>query len=159
MKVPANVYTRSSRVYRGLDALTYPLHDGTFTVTQCGRICFHGRKVNLSHVFCQAERRGHAGRRAHLARHLSCATTLGYFDDETCWLEPIENPFGPKVLAVFNPSLQRSPLVYSPASESKSHARPGVQAQSDGVQLRLPVIRQVCRGRQILAQQAVRVLV
>ena len=21
---------------------------------------------------------------------------LGYFDDETCWLEPIENPFGPK---------------------------------------------------------------
>jgi hypothetical protein len=24
---------------------------------------------------------------------------LGYFDDETCRLEPIENPFGPKVLA------------------------------------------------------------
>ena len=23
---------------------------------------------------------------------------LGYFDDETCRLEPIENPFGPKVL-------------------------------------------------------------
>jgi putative transposase len=22
---------------------------------------------------------------------------LGYFDDETCRLEPIENPFGPKV--------------------------------------------------------------
>ena len=22
----------------------------------------------------------------------------GYFDDETCRLEPIENPFGPKVL-------------------------------------------------------------
>ena len=25
---------------------------------------------------------------------------LGYFDDETCRLEPIENPFGPKVLSV-----------------------------------------------------------
>jgi putative transposase len=25
---------------------------------------------------------------------------LGYFDDETCRLEPIDNPFGPKVLAV-----------------------------------------------------------
>lgn len=25
---------------------------------------------------------------------------LGYFDDETCRLEPIENPFGPKVLPV-----------------------------------------------------------
>jgi hypothetical protein len=23
---------------------------------------------------------------------------LGYFDDETCRLEPLENPFGPKVL-------------------------------------------------------------
>jgi putative transposase len=23
---------------------------------------------------------------------------LGYFDDETWWLEPIDNPFGPKVL-------------------------------------------------------------
>jgi putative transposase len=23
---------------------------------------------------------------------------LGYFDDETCRLEPIENPFAPKVL-------------------------------------------------------------
>jgi hypothetical protein len=26
--------------------------------------------------------------------------TLGYFDDETCRLEPIENPFGPKLLPV-----------------------------------------------------------
>jgi len=23
---------------------------------------------------------------------------LGYFDDETCRFEPIDNPFGPKVL-------------------------------------------------------------
>src|SRR5687767_15640152 len=39
MKVPADVYARSARVYRGLDALAYPFHDATFTVTQCGRIC------------------------------------------------------------------------------------------------------------------------
>ena len=51
MKVPADVYARSPRVYRGLEELDYPFHDGTFTVTQCGRICFKGRKVNLSHVF------------------------------------------------------------------------------------------------------------
>jgi putative transposase len=25
---------------------------------------------------------------------------LGYFGDETCRLEPIENPFGPKVLSM-----------------------------------------------------------
>jgi hypothetical protein len=38
MKVPADVYVRSSRLYRGLEELTYPFHDATFTVTQCGRI-------------------------------------------------------------------------------------------------------------------------
>ena len=27
-------------------------------------------------------------------------TSLGYFDDETCRLEPIDNPFGPKLLPV-----------------------------------------------------------
>ena len=26
---------------------------------------------------------------------------LGYLDDESCRLEPIENPFGPKVLSMF----------------------------------------------------------
>ena len=41
----------SSRLYRGLEELTYPFHDKAFTVTQCGRICFNGRKVNLSHAF------------------------------------------------------------------------------------------------------------
>ena len=51
MKVPADLYARSARVYRGLEELTYPFHDQTIMVTGCGRICFRGRKVNLSHVF------------------------------------------------------------------------------------------------------------
>jgi Integrase core domain len=51
LKVPADVYARSPRVYRGLEELAYPFHDATYTVTHCGRICFQGRKVNLSHVF------------------------------------------------------------------------------------------------------------
>src|SRR5690242_15420845 len=40
MKVPADLYARSLRVYRGLEDLTYPFHDHTITVTRCGRICF-----------------------------------------------------------------------------------------------------------------------
>ena len=48
MKVPADLYARSARVYRGLEELTYPFHDQTITVTHCGRICFRTRKVNLS---------------------------------------------------------------------------------------------------------------
>jgi putative transposase len=97
MKVPADVYTPSARVYRGLQELTYPFHDGTFTVTQCGRICFKGRKVNLSHVFAgQNVGVTQVGDRLWLVTFMQY--DLGYFDDETCRLEPIENPFGPKVL-------------------------------------------------------------
>jgi putative transposase len=97
MRVPADAYTRSSRVYRGLAELTYPFHDGTFTVTQCGRICFKGRKVNLSHVFAgQNVGVTQVGERIWLVTFMQY--DLGYFDDETCRLEPIDNPFGPKVL-------------------------------------------------------------
>jgi putative transposase len=97
MKVPADVYVRSPRRYRGLEELTYPFHDATFTVTQCGRICFKGRKVNLSHVFAgQNVGVTQVGERIWLVTFMQY--DLGYFDDETCRLEPIDNPFGPKLL-------------------------------------------------------------
>ena len=97
MKVPADVYLRSSRLYRGLEELTYPFHDKTFTVTQCGRICFNGRKVNLSHVFAgQNVGVTQVGERVWLVTFMRY--DLGYFDDETCRLEPIQNPFEPKLL-------------------------------------------------------------
>src|SRR5437762_3963588 len=97
MQVPAAVYTRSPRVYRGLEELTYPYHDATITVTQCGRLCFQGRKVNLSQVFA-----GQNVGVTQVGEHVWLVTfmqyDLGYFDDETCRLEPIDYPFGPKVL-------------------------------------------------------------
>jgi putative transposase len=97
MTVPADCYARSARVYRGLEELTYPFHDQTIMVTGCGRICFHGRKVNLSHVFAgQSVGVTQVGERTWLVTFMHY--DLGYFDDETCRLEPIENPFGPKVL-------------------------------------------------------------
>jgi putative transposase len=97
MKVPAEIYVRSVRPYRGLEELTYPLHDHTMTVTHCGRICFHNRKVNLSQVFAgQNVGITQVGERLWLVTFMHY--DLGYFDDETCRLEPIENPFGPKVL-------------------------------------------------------------
>ena len=61
MKVPADLYARSPRVYRGLEELTYPFHDQTIMVTGCGRICFRGRKVNLSHVFAGQSLGVHTG--------------------------------------------------------------------------------------------------
>ena len=76
---------------------TYPFHDATVTVTHCGRICFNGRKINLSHVFAgQNVGVTQVGERIWLVTFMHY--DLGYFDDETCRLEPIENPFGPKVL-------------------------------------------------------------
>ena len=99
MKTPADVYVRSARVYRGLEELSYPFHDGTFTVTTGGRICFKGLKVNLSQVFAgQNVGVTQVGERIWLVTFMHY--DLGYFDDETCRLEPIENPFGPKVLPV-----------------------------------------------------------
>jgi putative transposase len=97
MQVPADVYERSPRLYRGLDDLTYPFHDATYTVTNCGRICFKGRKVNLSHVFAgQNVGVTQVGERVWLVTFMHY--DLGYFDDEACRVEPINNPFGPKVL-------------------------------------------------------------
>jgi putative transposase len=97
MKVPADLYARSARVYRGLEDLTYPFHDQTIAVTHCGRICFKRRKVNLSRVFAgQNVGVTQVGERIWLVTFMQY--DLGYFDDETCRLEPIENPFGPKVL-------------------------------------------------------------
>ena len=97
MKVPADLYQRSPRVYRGLSELTYPFHDATFTVTRCGRICFHGRKINLSHALAgQNVGVTQVGERIWLVTFMQY--DLGYFDDEACRVEPIENPFGPKVL-------------------------------------------------------------
>jgi putative transposase len=99
MKVPADVYARSSRVYRGLEEVTYPFHHATFTVTQCGRICFKSRNVNLGHVFA-GQRVGvtQVGERVWLVT--SMRYDLGYCDDETCRLELIDNPFAPKLLPV-----------------------------------------------------------
>jgi putative transposase len=72
------------------------LRDRSFTVTDCGRICFHGRKINLSHVFAGRLRRHPGGGHVWLVTFIH--DDLGYFDDGVGRVEPIENPFGPKVL-------------------------------------------------------------
>ena len=51
MRYPAELYQLSTRPYQGLSDLEYPFHDRTLIVTQCGRLCFGRRKINLSQVF------------------------------------------------------------------------------------------------------------
>ena len=71
MQVPGRPSTRRRRARTaGCSELDYPFHDWTGTVTHCGRICYKGRKVNLSQRLRRAERRRPAGERPDLARHL-----------------------------------------------------------------------------------------
>jgi putative transposase len=72
-------------------------HDRAATVTTCGRICFNRQKINLSQVFAgQTVGIKQTNERIWLVSFMDY--DLGYFDDETCRLEPLANPFGPKVL-------------------------------------------------------------
>jgi len=95
MKYPAELYTASPRRYDGLPDLSYPFHDRDVLVTACGRLCLHGKKINISTAL--------AGQRLGIKEvddgiwlvsfmHYD----LGYFDLEQRTLQPLDNPFGPK---------------------------------------------------------------
>ena len=64
-----------------------------------GRICFNRQKINLSQVFAgQTVGIKQTDDRIWLVSFMGY--DLGYFDDEICRLEPLANPFGPKVLPI-----------------------------------------------------------
>ncbi len=96
MNVPANAYHASARAYEGLPELDYPLHDKDVTVTCCGRICMHRKKINISTVL--------AGQRLGIKEvddgiwlvsfmHYD----LGYIDLEQRTLQTLDNPFGARL--------------------------------------------------------------
>ena len=96
MKFPGELYTPSPRTYRGLAELEYRFHDRTVTVTHCARICVGKHKINLSHVFAgQNVGIKEVSDRIWLVTFMNY--DLGFFDHETCRLEPVTNPFEPKV--------------------------------------------------------------
>jgi len=97
MKYPAEIYRPSPRPYHGLDELHYPFHDRTITVTQCGRICFGRRKINLSTVLAgQNVGVKEVSDKIWMVSFMDY--DLGFFDHETGRLGTAENPFAAKVL-------------------------------------------------------------
>jgi len=97
MKMPGETYSPSPRPYLGLPELNYPLHDRDVLVTACGRICMHRKKINVSGVL--------AGQRLGIKEvdegiwivsfmHYD----LGYIDLEQKTLQPLDNPFGARLL-------------------------------------------------------------
>jgi transposase InsO family protein len=96
MKCPAVVYATSTRPYRGLSDLAYPLHDRDILVTACGRICLHRKKINISTVLA-----GHTLGIKEVDEGIWLVSfmhyDLGYFDLEQKTLQPLDNPFGPRL--------------------------------------------------------------
>jgi transposase InsO family protein len=96
MKVPADLYSASSRPYLGLPHIDYPFHDRDVLVTHCGRVCMCRKKINISTVL--------AGQKLGLKEvedgiwlvsfmHYD----LGYIDLEQRTLQTIDNPFGTRL--------------------------------------------------------------
>ncbi len=96
MKCPAELYTASTMPYTGLPEITYPLHDRDVVVTACGRICMHRKRINVSTVL--------AGQRLGIKEVDDgiwivsfMQYDLGYIDLEQKTLQPLDNPFGPRL--------------------------------------------------------------
>lgn len=93
MKYPAEVYTASSRPYRGIPEPDYPFHDQTVVVTTCGRICIYRKKINLSSSLAgQAVGIKEVDNGIWLVSFMKY--DLGYIDLEEKTLQPLKNPFG-----------------------------------------------------------------
>jgi len=96
MRTPDDVYLPSSRPYRGLPELDYPLHDRDITVTACGRICMHRKKINISQVLA-GQKPGIKEVDSQIWLISFMNHDLGYIDLEQKTLQTIENPFGTDV--------------------------------------------------------------
>ena len=92
-KYPAEVYKRSPRELKSLEPLYYPFHDQTITVSQCGRICTRGFKVSLSRVF-SGQQVGIKEMEDNIWVVSFLDYDLGYFDDRSHKVEPVDDPFG-----------------------------------------------------------------
>jgi hypothetical protein len=96
MQCPAAVYTASARPYGGLPELSYPFHDREILVTACGRLCLHRKKINVSSVLAgQMLGIKEVDEEIWLASFMHY--DLGYFDLEQRTLQPLDNPFGPRL--------------------------------------------------------------
>jgi len=101
MKCPGDIYVPSTRPYQGLSEPDYPLHDRTIIVTHCGRICLGKKKINFCRSFAgQAVGIKEVDEGIWLVTFMTY--DLGYFDLEGGRFEPLENPFGPKLLTMLS---------------------------------------------------------
>lgn len=75
--------TNNTKVYCGLPDLEYPFHDKTVTVTSCGRIYIHNKKINFSQVFA-GQKVGIRETDDKIWLVSFMQYDIGYFDEEAC---------------------------------------------------------------------------
>ena len=96
MKRPGDLYRPSPKPYLGLHEITYPFHDRDILVTACGRICLHRKKINISCVLAgQTLGIKEVDDGIWLVSFMQY--DLGYIDLEQRTLQPVDNPFGPRL--------------------------------------------------------------
>jgi len=89
---PASIHAH----IRAFLPVDYPFDDRIIIVTRCGRICLGTKKINFSTVFVgQAVGIKEVQDDIWLVSFMDY--DLGHFDLETRVLEPLDNPFGPRL--------------------------------------------------------------
>ncbi|MGY5780259.1 IS481 family transposase [Rhizobium sp. LEGMi135b] len=96
MKTPVDLYTPSARRYNGLPEIDYPFHDRDALVTNCGRICMHRKKINISTVLA-GQKLGIKEVDDDIWLVSFMHYDLGYIDLEQRTLQTIDNPFGARL--------------------------------------------------------------
>jgi transposase InsO family protein len=96
MKAPRECYRPSERIYQGLPEIDYPMHDRDIVVTVCGRICMHRKKINIS-TSLAGQRLGIKEVDDGIWLVSFMHYDLGYVDLEQKTLQPLDNPFGPRL--------------------------------------------------------------
>lgn len=96
MKPPPISISLPLKPYRGIGELSYPFRDRTAVVTYCERICIFKKKINLGTSLA-----GQAVGIKEVDDGIWLVTfmdhDLGCIDVEEKTLQPLNNPFGPKV--------------------------------------------------------------
>jgi hypothetical protein len=91
---PTEIYVASTQPYNGLPELDYPFQDRDILVT--GRICLYRKKINISSVLA-GQRLGIKEVDDGIWLVSFSSYDLGYFDLEQKTLQPLDNPFGPRL--------------------------------------------------------------
>ena len=109
--------------------MQYPFLDRTVVMTMCDRICLDRRKISVSTVL-GGQKVGIKQVDDQIWQVSFMEYDLGYFDMGSCRIEPVPNPFGPKLLTLW--SVQTVYSVFS-MYQGVLAPRPGLEPGTYGL--------------------------